>query len=76
MAENIIKWGIIGCGEVTKYKSGPAFSKIANSEVVAVMSRDLSKAEAYAKDRGIPKWFDDAQSLVNDPDAVWLFNLV
>ena len=69
MAENIIKWGIIGCGEVTKYKSGPAFSKIANSEVVAVMSRDLSKAEAYAKDRGIPKWFDDAQSLVNDPDV-------
>ncbi len=33
MSERIIKWGFIGCGEVTKYKSGPAFQKIENSEV-------------------------------------------
>ena len=44
MSEKIIKWGFIGCGEVTKYKSGPAFQKIEHSEVVAVMSRDISKA--------------------------------
>ena len=47
MNEKIIKWGFIGCGEVTKYKSGPAFQKIEHSEVVAVMSRDISKAKAY-----------------------------
>ena len=69
MADQIIKWGIIGCGEVTKYKSGPAFRKVDNSEVVAVMSRELFKAEAYAKERGIAKWYDDAQSLVDDPDV-------
>ena len=34
-----IKWGFIGCGEVTEKKSGPAFSKIPGSSVVAVMSR-------------------------------------
>ena len=38
-----VKWGFIGCGEVTEKKSGPAFSMIRNSEVVAVMSRDLEK---------------------------------
>lgn len=54
MKEKIIKWGFIGCGEVTKYKSGPAFQKIENSEVVAVMSRDGAKAKAYAQERGIP----------------------
>ncbi len=64
-----IKWGFIGCGEVTKYKSGPAFQKIADSEVVGVMSRELSKAKDYALERGIPKWFDDASELVNDPDV-------
>lgn len=69
MAEKIIKWGFIGCGEVTKYKSGPAFQKIENSEVVAVMSRDLQKAKAYAEERGIPKWYDDASQLVNDTDV-------
>ena len=48
MSERIIKWGFIGCGEVTKYKSGPAFQKIENSEVVAVMSRKGDKSNAYA----------------------------
>ena len=40
--------------KVTKYKSGPAFQKIENSEVVAVMSRNGDKAKTYAKERGIP----------------------
>ena len=56
MSEKIIKWGFIGCGEVTKTKSGPAFQKVEHSEVVAVMSRDGAKAKAYAKERGIKKW--------------------
>ena len=47
MEKERIKWGFIGCGEVTKYKSGPAFQKIENSEVVAVMSRNLDKNEEY-----------------------------
>lgn len=69
MNEKIIKWGFIGCGEVTKYKSGPAFQKIEHSEVVAVMSRDISKAKAYAKERGIAKWYNDAQELINDEEV-------
>ena len=56
MSEKMIKWGFIGCGEVTKTKSGPAFQKVEHSEVVAVMSRDGAKAKAYAKERGIKKW--------------------
>ena len=39
MSEKIIKWGFIGCGEVTKYKSGPAFQKIEHSEVVVSSGR-------------------------------------
>ena len=69
MSERIIKWGFIGCGEVTKYKSGPAFQKIENSEVVAVMSRNGDKAKTYAKERGIPKWYDDAQELIDDEEV-------
>jgi len=40
----MIHWGFIGCGSVTEKKSGPAFSKIEGSEVVAVMRRDGEKA--------------------------------
>ena len=46
MSDKIIKWGFIGCGEVTKYKSGPAFQKVEGSKVIAVMSRDGNKAKA------------------------------
>jgi predicted dehydrogenase len=35
-----IDWGIIGCGNVTEFKSGPALSKTDHSRLVAVMRRD------------------------------------
>lgn len=69
MTDKIINWGFIGCGDVTKQKSGPAFQKIKHSEVVAVMSRNLNKAKSYAQERGIKKWYDDAQELVDDPEV-------
>lgn len=69
MNEKKIRWGFIGCGEVTKYKSGPAFQKIEGSEVVAVMSRNGEKAKAYAQEHGIPHWYDDAQELVDDEEV-------
>lgn len=62
-----INWGIIGCGNVTEVKSGPAFNKIPNSSLVAVMRRDGAKAEDYAKRHHVPKWYDDAAQLINDP---------
>ncbi len=43
--------------------------KIEHSEVVAVISRDISKAKAYAKERGIAKWYNDAQELINDEEV-------
>lgn len=64
-----IKWGFIGCGEVTEKKSGPAFSIIPGSSVVAVMSRNREKAKSYAERHGIPKWYNDAQALIDDPEV-------
>ncbi|HEY9259630.1 Gfo/Idh/MocA family oxidoreductase [Chitinophaga sp.] len=61
-----IKWGIIGCGDVTEVKSGPAFNKVPNSSLVAVMRRDGAKAQDYAIRHGVPKWYDDAAALIND----------
>ncbi|MES1159194.1 MAG: Gfo/Idh/MocA family oxidoreductase [Bacteroidota bacterium] len=65
---NNVKWGIIGCGDVTELKSGPAFNKVANSSLVAVMRRDAVKAEDYALRHGVPRWYDDADKLINDAD--------
>lgn len=63
-----INWGIIGCGDVTEVKSGPAFNKVADSELIAVMRRNADRAEDYAKRHHVPKWYDDANKLINDPD--------
>lgn len=64
-----IYWGFIGCGEVTERKSGPAFSMVEGSSVVAVMSRNKEKASSYAERHKIPRWYTDAQSLINDPQV-------
>ena len=64
-----VRWGIIGCGAVTEVKSGPAFQKVENSELVAVMRRTGELAKDYAKRHHVPKWYDDAEALINDPDV-------
>ena len=63
-----INWGIIGCGDVTEVKSGPAFYKVAGSNVIAVMRRNAAKAADFAKRHNIGKWYDDGSKLINDTD--------
>ena len=58
---NKIRWGIIGCGDVTEVKSGPAFSRVENSELIAVMRRNTEKAKDYAERHKVPKWYDDSR---------------
>lgn len=65
----MIHWGFIGCGNVTEKKSGPAFSKVEGSDVVAVMRRDIDKAKDYARRHGVGKWYDNAADLINDPQV-------
>ncbi|MCG8306862.1 MAG: Gfo/Idh/MocA family oxidoreductase [Cytophagales bacterium] len=64
-----VRWGIIGCGDVTEVKSGPAFRNVENSELVAVMRRNGEKAADYARRHKVPKWYDDADKLIHDPDV-------
>ena len=69
-----IRWGIIGCGDVTEVKSGPGFQKADNSSLVAVMRRNEKLAEDYAQRHGVPKWYDNAEALIQDTevDAVYI----
>lgn len=64
-----VNWGIIGCGNVTELKSGPAFNKVAHSRLYAVMCRDAQKAADYANRHGVPVWYADAGQLINDPQV-------
>ena len=64
-----VNWGIIGCGDVCEVKSGPAFNKIANSQLVAVMRRNAAKAKDFAERHGVPKYYTNAAELVNDKEV-------
>jgi len=69
-----IRWGIIGCGDVTEVKSGPAFQQAKNSELVAVMRRDRNKVIDYAQRHQVSHWYTNAQELIDDTlvDAVYI----
>lgn len=69
-----IRWGIIGCGDVTEVKSGPGFQKADGSSLVAVMRRNGDLARDYAQRHGVSKWYDNAEALIHDPevDAVYV----
>ncbi len=70
----LVRWGILGCGDVTERKSGPAFAKVRDSALVAVMRRSPGLARDYAQRHGVPRWYDDADALLHDPqvDAVYV----
>ncbi len=69
-----VRWGIIGCGDVTEKKSGPAFQLAGGSELVAVMRRNGELARDYARRHNVPRWYDTADALIHDPgvDAVYV----
>lgn len=74
MSNKTVNWGIIGAGDVTERKSGPAFYKSAGSTLAAVMRRDGDKAADYARRHNVPRWYTDAGELIADPqvDAVYV----
>ena len=69
-----VRWGFVGCGDVTEVKSGPAFSRVPGSSVSAVMRRDAEKARDYAARHQLPRWTTEAAEIIeaDDVDAVYV----
>jgi 1,5-anhydro-D-fructose reductase (1,5-anhydro-D-mannitol-forming) len=65
----MIRWGLIGCGDVAEQKSGPGFQQAADSALVAVMRRDAGRAKDFAARHWVPRWYSDARELVEDPEV-------
>lgn len=70
----MIRWGMIGCGDVAEVKSGPALQRADGSALVAVMRRDRARADDYARRHGVPRVHSEADALISDPevDAVYI----
>jgi 1,5-anhydro-D-fructose reductase (1,5-anhydro-D-mannitol-forming) len=61
-----INWGMIGTGDVTERKSGPAFNKVEGSRLVAVFNRSHEKALDYAARHRIGTVCKSAGELISD----------
>lgn len=70
----MISWGMVGTGDVTEQKSGPAFYKCDNSTLYAVCNRTHAKAVDYAKRHMVPVVHVSIEALLADPevDAVYV----
>jgi predicted dehydrogenase len=69
-----LRWGLIGCGDISQKRIGPALRDSALSEFVAVCRSRPELAESFARQFGARKWYPDVQELLRDDeiDAVYI----
>ncbi|MBR0385342.1 MAG: Gfo/Idh/MocA family oxidoreductase [Erysipelotrichaceae bacterium] len=73
MNKEIIRYGIISTASIAP-RFARAMERTDNGRVMAVSSRSLDKAKAFAEEHDIPQFYDDYHKILEDPDidAVYL----
>jgi len=71
---NKVRWGILSTAAIGVKKVIPAMQKGEWSEVTAIASRDLVKAEAVAQSLGIAKAYGSYEELLADPQIEAIYN--
>jgi predicted dehydrogenase len=71
---NKVRWAVLGAAKIATAKVIPAMQMGEWSEVVAIASRDLSKAKDAAKKLGIRKAYGSYEEALRDPDIEAIYN--
>jgi predicted dehydrogenase len=69
-----VRWGILSTAAIGVKKVIPGMQKGEWSEVTAIASRDLGKAETVARALGIPKAYGSYEELLSDPQIEAIYN--
>ena len=69
-----VRWGIVSTANIGVAKVIPGIQKSPHSEVVAIASRELSKAKAVADRLGIRKAYGSYEDLLADPGIDAIYN--
>ena len=64
----MIKFGLIGCGDIAHKRVAPALRGSKICELIAVSRRRSNLAESFAKEFGAPRWYADWRELLQDDD--------
>jgi len=73
MADKVL-WGVISTSDFALTKAIPGIQKGEMTEIHAIASRDLRKAEAAARKVGIPKVYGSYEELLRDPEIEVIYN--
>lgn len=71
---NKVRWGVLGVAKIATKQVIPAMQKGEWSEVAAIASRDLNKAQAAAEELGIQKAYGSYEELLRDKDVEAIYN--
>lgn len=73
-AKRVIRWGVIGAGNVCEHKSGPPLYKLPNSSLAAVHRRDADAARSFIERHGHGGFAERIDDLLQSPnvDAVYV----
>jgi predicted dehydrogenase len=69
-----VRWGILSTANIGMAKVIPGIMKSEHSEVVAIASRDLGKAQSAASQLGIAKAYGSYEELFADPQIDAIYN--
>ena len=71
---SVLRWGLIGAGDIARKRIAPALRDLPNGEFVSVSRSRSELAESFAAEFGARKWFADwrEQILDDEIDAVYL----
>ena len=69
-----VKWGVIGVAKIAVEKVIPAMQRGEVSEITAIASRDLGKAQAAADRLGIPRAHGSYEDLLADNEIEAIYN--
>jgi len=69
-----VRWGLIGCGDISRRRVAPALRDSPLCELVAVSRAKAELAEAFAKEFGARRWCADWHDLLMDYeiDAIYI----
>ena len=68
MSLSKLRWGLIGCGDISRKRVAPALRDSPQCELIAVSRAKAQLAESFAREFGAQRWYSDWQQLLCDSD--------
>ncbi|MCB2169303.1 MAG: Gfo/Idh/MocA family oxidoreductase [Deltaproteobacteria bacterium] len=70
----VIRWGVVGCGEIVRRRVGPALTSVPGCEIAGVARRDLDRLDGCRDKLQAKRGFGDWRDMLRDDaiDAVYI----